>query len=457
MAAAGLGIWVAPRPENVDAGAWHLLAIFVATIVGIVARPLPMGAVALFGVAASVLVGPLDIQQALTGFANHVVWLIVVAFFIARSFTKTGLGRRLAYLFMAALGTRTLGLGYSLVATDLVLAPAIPSSTARAGGVLLPILLSLSKAYGSEPNGGTQRKIGAYLTLTVYQGTLITSSMFLTAMVANPLAAELAGDLGVEISWGMWALAALVPGVLSLIAIPAMLYRVYPPEIRQTPGAVRLARLELEKMGPVNRAERILICVFVALLGLWIFGRAVGVHSTTASLAGLGVLIVSGVLTWDDVCREEKAWNSLIWVGALVMMASYLSELGMISWFSGRVAAFAGGTHWMAALLIVSLVYYYSHYFFASATAHVSSMYPPLLALALSAGAPPLMTALLLGFFGNLNSATTHYGTGPSPVFFGAGFVEIGDWWRLGALVSLVHIVIWLGVGGLWWKALGLW
>ena len=113
---------------------------------------------------------------------------------------------------MAALGKKTLGLSYGLIATDLVLAPAIPSNTARAGGIVFPLVLASAKAFGSEPNDGTARKIGAFLMQAAFQGNVITTAMFLTAMAANPLAAKLAAQMHIEVSWGEWALAAMVPG-----------------------------------------------------------------------------------------------------------------------------------------------------------------------------------------------------------------------------------------------------
>jgi len=207
----GASVWLVPPPGDVDPRAWHLLAIFVATIAGIITQPLPVSAVALIGLTVSVLTRTLSMQQAVSGFGNPVVWLVVAAFFIASGFIRTGLGSRIAYVIMAVLGRSSLGLGYSLVATDLVLAPAIPSNTARAGGVVFPILKSLGKTFGSEAESGTSRRISAFLTLTAYQGTVITSAMFLTAMVANPLAAELARGMNIEISWRTWALAAAVP------------------------------------------------------------------------------------------------------------------------------------------------------------------------------------------------------------------------------------------------------
>ncbi len=449
--------WFIPPPAGVDPDGMHLLAIFIGTIVGIILKPLPMGAVAMVGIAASAMTKTLTIAEALSGFGNRVIWLIVLAFFISRGFIKTGLGARIAYLFMALLGRKSLGLGYGLVATDLVLAPAIPSNTARAGGVVFPILRSVAEAYGSRPEDGTARRIGTFLTLSAFQGTVITSAMFLTAMAANPLAAELASVQGVEITWTGWALAALVPGALSLVLIPWILFWLCPPEVKETPEARNLAKGELKRLGPVKRSEWIMLGCFALLLGLWIFSGPLGIHTTATAMLGLVVLLVTGVLTWEDVLGEAGAWDTLVWFSALVMMASFLTELGLIPWFSDAVGGLFGGKGWISAFLGLSLVYFYSHYFFASNTAHVSAMYAPFLGVALVVGTPPILAALVLGFFSNLFSSMTHYGTGPAPVFFGAGYVDVGEWWRLGLVVSLANLLIWLGVGGLWWKVLALW
>jgi len=289
------------------------------------------------------------------------------------------------------------------------------------------------------------------------QGTVITSAMFLTAMAANPLAAKLAGDMGIEITWGGWALAALVPGLISLIVVPLLIYKLYPPEIKETPGATKFAREKLAEMGKMGSNEWMMLGVFVLLLVLWIFGKQLSLNATTAALIGLGVLLLSGVLNWTDVRREEGAWDTLIWFSALVMMATFLSKLGLIPWFSEWMGTAVGGSGWLVAFLILSLAYFYSHYLFASNTAHVSAMYAAFLAVAVAVGTPPLLAALVLAFFSNLFSSMTHYGTGPAPVLFGAGFVDTGTWWKLGGLISIVNIVIWLGIGGLWWKVLGLW
>jgi DASS family divalent anion:Na+ symporter len=453
----GVAIWFLPAPEGVTDQAWHLFAIFVATIVGIMLEPLPMGAVAVCGIAAVSLTGTLGLNEALSGFSHSVIWLVMTAFFISRGFIKTGLGARIAYSFMRLLGRRTLGLGYSMVATELLLAPAIPSNTARSGAVIYPVLRSVAEAFGSRPADGTERRIGAFLIQNSFHGNLITSAMFLTAMAANPLAAQMAAELGVEITWVHWAVAALVPGLTSLLVVPWVLYRLYPPQVTETPGAPEMAREKLTAMGPMSRGERILLGTFALLLLLWIFGRPLQIQSTVTAFVGLAILLASRVLTWEDLLNEKGAWNVFVWLSTLIMMGSYLGKLGLVGWFSNSIGGLFTDTGWLPAFVALSLVYFYSHYFFAGNTTHISSMYAAFLAVALAVGTPPLLAALVLGFFSNLFSSMTHYSTGPAPVLFGAGYVTLAEWWRLGAVISVVNIAIWFGIGGLWWKLIGLW
>ncbi len=454
----GIDLWFIRAPAGVSVQAWHLLAIFVATILGFILKPLPMGSVAIFGIAVTMVTNTLSVKEALSGFGNTVIWLIVIAFFISRGFIKTGLGERIAYQFVKKFGTKTLGLSYSLLVSDLILSPAIPSNTARAGGIILPIIRSLSAAFGSSPEDGTERKIGAFLIKVGFQGDLITSAMFMTAMAANPLSAKLAKDVaGVNITWAGWAIAAAVPGLVSLLVVPYLLYKMYPPEIKETPDAFALANEKLKAMGALKRSEIYMLLVFVIVLILWIFGTRWNIDPTTTAFIGLAVLLLSQVLTWDDVKKEQGAWDTLTWFAAVVMMATYLDKLGLIAWFGQLIKHSVSGMPWVLSSIILLLIYFYSHYFFASSTAHISAMFAAFLVVMVAAGAPPMIAALLLAFFSNLFAATTHYGAGTSPVFFGTGYVPQAKWWTLGFVISIVNIIIWLVVGSLWWKILGLW
>ncbi len=453
----GLAIWYFPVPAGVKKEAWQLLAIFVATIVGLILTPLPMGAVVVIGVVMTTLTDVLKIGPALSGFANNTVWLIVTAFLVARGFIITGLGRRIAYMFIRAFGKKTLGLAYAIVASELVIAPATPSNTARAGGILYPIIRSLCSTFGSEP-GDSARKIGAFLMKLEYQATVITSAMFMTSMASNPLAVELAKKTAnVNLSWGTWALAASVPGLLSLIIVPYLLYKMYPPEIKETPQAAEMAHQELEKMGSMKRDEKVMLWVFLLILTLWVTAEWTNLDATIVAFVGVSIMLITGVIHWNDVLAEKGAWDALIWFGGLVMMASQLNSLGFMKWFATTVGSSLAGWTWLSALIVLMLVYFYSHYGFASTTAHVTAMFPAFLSVAVAVHVPPYLAALTLSFFSALNAGITHYGTGPAPIYFNAGYTDLKTWWKLGLIISFVNIAIWMGVGFPWWKVLGLW
>lgn len=458
-----LGVWFAPVGfPAVAAGlkpqAWHLFAIFLATVVGFILRPFSNGVVALASLVVAIFTSTLTISQVLSGaFGNTVVWLVVSAFLFAKGFSKTGLGRRIAYLLTRAFGGSSLTLAYSLAASDLILGPVTPSNTARAGGVLFPIVNSLCETFDSRP-GATAKRIGTFLMSTVFQTDIVVSAMFLTSMAANPLAAELAKKtLGVEITWGTWALAASVPGLIGLIIIPLAMYLLCPPEIKRTPEAKELAAKELAKMGPMSTREKIMTVIFVLALGLWATSQLTNLDATAVAFLGIVVMLVFDVITWDDVLQEGKAWDTLIWMGSVVCIAGFLNSSGFIAWFARGVSTSLQGSGWMVALLVSFLVYLYSHYGFASLTAHVTAMYAAFIAVAASAGAPPFLAAFTLAVGANLCASLTHYGTGPAPIYFGAGYVDQQTWWRNGFILSLIHILIWVGAGSIWWKLLGLW
>jgi len=449
-------IWFLPIPAGVEEKAWHLLAIFLATIIGLILQPLPLGAVVLIGTTATALTNTLSITEAMTGYMNSTVWLIVAAFLFARAFSKTGLGRRVAYSFIRAFGSRTLGLAYALALTDLVLAPGIPSGAARTGGVLFPVVKSLATTYGSEP-GPTAGRIGTFLMLSAYQVHAVTCAMFLTSMVANPLIAELTRKtVQIEITWAGWAIAALVPGLISFLIMPYLVFRLTKPEIRETPEAAYLAKTELSKMGPLTRHERVVLGVFLTVFALWITGSWTGLDATVVAFLGLCLMLILGTLTWEDVLAERAGWDALIWFGGLVGMAAMLSSLGLIPWFSKFVASHVSGWPWLPALGILALVYMYSHYFFASLAAHATAFFVPFLTVAVAAGAPPYFAALVFAFFSSLCVSLTHYGGGPSPVYWGAGYAGIKEWWTVGFIASLLFVVVWIGIGPFWWKVLGL-
>ncbi len=451
-------LWFLPPPGSLTSAAMHLIAVFAGTIAGLVLQPLPQGAVVLVGVALAAVTGTLPAADILTGYSDSTVWLIVSAFLLSRGFIITGLGRRIAFQTVRLFGGSTLGLGYALTMADAIIAPATPSNTARAGGILFPVVRSLSSCLGSEP-GPSSKKAGAFLMINQFQVNLVTSALFLTGVAPNVLIEKLARDtFGRPISWIQWFQAALVPSLISLAVLPLVLYRLLHPEIARSEGAPALARAELHKMGSMSSGEYRMLLVFLGTLALWATGQWTGLNATAVALAGVSLLLAMRVIGWQDVLAERGAWDALVWFGGLVTLAAGLAKLGVVDQFATILRSALGNVHsWPAGFVLLILAYVYSHYFIASMTAHATALYVPLCMVAVTLGTPVPLATVVFGFMNSLNAGTTTYGTGPSPIYFGAGYLDQAAWWKYGFLVSLLNLAIWLLAGGLWWRFLGLW
>ena len=443
-----------PRGE-ISNQAIGLLSVFIFTIACIMLKVFSMGQSSIIALTLLVSTKTLSFTEAFSGFMSPVVWLIAIAFFIAKGFVKTGLGLRIAYHIMKLLGKNSLGLGYGIALTDLVIAPMIPSMTARSGGVIYPVVTSLAKVFNSEPHSHP-KAIGAYLIQTAFQTTNVTGAMFLTAMAGNPLIVELAKQVGINITWALWAKVAIIPGLLALLLIPLILYFFYPPEIKHTSHAPQIAKKALKEMGPIKREEWLLIAVFGLLLVLWIFGPIFKMDATAAALIGLIFLLLTHVLNWEEIITEKSAWDTLVWFSTLVMMASYLNQLGLISVLSSKVSAHLVSLPFTMGFAFTILIYFYSHYLFASNVAHIGAMFPAFLAILIAIKTPPIYAVFILAFLSNLFGCLTHYGSGPAPILYGAGYVKVNTWWKIGFFMSLVYLAIYLGLGSVYWKILGL-
>ncbi len=446
-----------PRPPAVKPESWRLLGIFAATIAGLILQPVPGGALVLMAVTLASIFGGLTIAQALSGYGDPTVWLVMAAFFISDALIKTGLARRIALLFVRAVGRSSLGVCYALSLTDMVLASIIPSNAARSGGVVLPIARSIAELYGSRP-GPTAGLLGGFLVAAVYQSICVTAAMFMTGQASNPLMAQMAGEtLHYTVTPAGWFLAASVPGLCSLAIVPWVVFRLNPPAIRRTPEARAFAAGELRKMGRVDRAQGTVMFIFAGVCALWVTTPLHGIDITVTALAGSAALLATGILKWEDVTSNRAAWDIFIWYGGLLRLGKALNDAGITQEFARAVGGMFSGLSWGWLLVAALAIYFYAHYGFASITAHVLAMYVPFSLVLIARGAPAGLVVFAFACFANFAAGLTNYGTTPSPMYYAAGYVSFAKWWSVGFVVSLANLAIWAVVGFGWWKLIGIW
>jgi L-tartrate/succinate antiporter len=460
---------VIPPPDGLPQHAWWYFAIFAGVILGLVLEPLPGGAIGLIGVAVVTVLAPFvylapdalakagskwpaeAIRWALSGFSNTTVWLIFGAFMFALGYEKTGLGRRIALVLVKLMGRRTLTLGYAVTVADTVLAPFTPSNTARSAGTIFPVIRNLPGLYDSKPNDPSASRIGTYLMWTALATTCVTSSMFLTGLAPNLLALELAQKTAkVSVTWGEWLQAFLPVGVVLLILVPLLTWVLAPPAVKSGNEVPTWAGKELEKMGKLSSREIELAILVLLALALWIFGGSF-IDATTVALVTIALMLITGVVSWDDVISNKQAWNTLAWFATLVALAAGLSQVGFVKWLAGVIGAHMTGFEPVTVMIVLVLAFYFLHYMFASITAHVTALLPVFLSV--GAAMPGLdmkqytvMLLMTLGIMGIL----TPYATGPSPVYYGSGYIPSSKFWLLGAIFGVVFIAALMIIGLPW-------
>lgn len=455
--AIGVIIWFLPAPAGVGPQAWGLLAVFVATIAGFILQPMPIGAVALLACALLPVLGIMKAGEALAGFSNTTIWLIVSAFMFAEGFIKTGLGRRISYMLLSKFGKSTLSVAYVMSAADFIIAPFTPSNTARGGGIIYPIVRSVTAAVGADAATGKNKRTGAFLMFSAYSAVITSACIFLTGASNNVLCNTLAQEIfGVSIGWGEWFMACIIPGLILSIATPFILYKLINPELKNTPETLKMAKEELGKMGAMTGKEKILCVIFVAALIMWATGSVHHIDSAFVALLGLSAMLLTKIIDWSDVTKQHGAWDVLVWMGVLVNMAAYLSKFGLMKWFATAMAAQFAGMPWITMLIVLSLVYTFAHYLLASNSAHIMALFAAFATILVAAGAPVIGVLILLGALCNSASFLTHYGCGVTPIFFGAGFMGQGEWWKIGFIITVLHIVVWMGIGLPIMKVLGM-
>ncbi len=448
-----LVFWIIPAPQGLSAQAWHFMAVFMAVVVGLIVEPVPAALVGFAGISLVAVLGVMgspkqSITWALSGFSNSVIWLIFAAFMFALGYKRTGLGKRISLIMIKYMGKHSLGLGYAVALSDLILAPFMPSNTARSAGTIYPVASNIPLVFNSTPEN-EPRKLGAYICWVAISATCVTSSMFMTALAPNLLAVDMISQsTGHTISWTAWA-SIMMPLMIPLFLItPWLGYLLYPPTQKKSPEAPAWAAKELEKLGGVTHKEILMGLFALAALILWIFGAKFGIDATTAAIAIVSVMALCNVISWDDVISNKAAFNVLIWFATLVAMASGLKEVGILEWIGENTQIYLASLTPAMLIIAMLVMFFLLHYFFASTTAHTTALMPIFMAIAskLMPAEHLMPFAILLAGSLGVMGIITPYATGPSPMWYGAGYIPQARWWGLGLIFGALYLgVILLG------------
>lgn len=263
---------------------------------------------------------------------------------------------------------------------------------------------------------------------------------------------QIAQNARFKLSFTSWLLASSVPTLAAILMLPLLVWKLFPPEVGATPEAPKAARKELAEMGRISRAELITAATFVVMVAGWVLATTLSLSGTAVAFMGLGALLVTGVLTVDDICKQCDTLVTFLWLAVLFALSAQLNELGFMGYVGERLAARLGGLSWPALYVALVALYVGLHYFFVSQTSQLLALLAVYLDVGIKGGVPaPLMPPGLL-FASSYSSVITPQGGGSQNIIFVAsGHLKQGELYRLGLWTTAAFMGVYLLIGTPWW------
>lgn len=436
--------WVLLKPTGgLSEQALHMIIIFVATMTGIMLEVCSTAAFLLMSMLIANLTGTIDVKEGFSGFSNIVPWLLFLVLSLTTSITKTSLGMRLAYIFMKFFGKGINGLSYSIILTELFVAPVLPSNTARAASVGYPLVTSLAKYISSHVKGVSETAIGSYLNLLYSCSNAVCSSLFLTAMISNAIIMEVMSENNIHMTWISWTKFAIIPGLTILTILPFVIKIFCHPKTRDLGDIQAKAKTNYENLGKLSKDEKCIISTFGIMLIMWIFAEIIHIPVLVTTLLGVCIFYAFGIINMKDILSNHSTFNAVIMLGIIISYVNCLNSFGAIDWFNKIITGVIGGFSPYLSFFVLSTIYFFSHYFFTGEGSRIIALYASFLSIGMALGIDKIAVAMTLAVFSSMSSVLTNYSGPVAILMFSTGYTHPKKWLANGATFALSIICIW--------------
>jgi DASS family divalent anion:Na+ symporter len=220
--------------------------------------------------------------------------------------------------------------------------------------------------------------------------------------------------------------------------------------VGKTPEAPAAARKDLAAMGAMSRDEWITAGTFVLMVAGWIFGNALNLNTTSVAFMGFGVLLFLGVITLSDITKQGDTLVTFLWLAVLFAMSAQLNELGFMGYVGERLASNLAGLSWISLYVTLVVLYVLIHYMFVSQASHVLALFSVFLDVGTKGGVPLPLMAFALLFASSYFSVITPQGGSQNIIFAASGYLTQKELYKLGALVTLAFLAVYLLIGSPW-------
>ena len=398
------------------------------------------------------------LAMGLKGFSETAFCLVAAAMFLAAAMTKTGLDKRIALVILSKLGAKANRVVIGVILCGFILSFFVPSTTARVA-CLVPIVMGMIKAFDVP----LKSRFAAMLMITVAQVDSVWNVGIKTAAAQNMVAVNfIKSQLGVDISWLDWFIAAAPFAILMSFCLYHLRMYLFPPEIDEIPGGQATVKRLLNEMGPVTVNEKKLLSISIVLLFFWTTEKMLHpLDTSTTTMLAVTLLMLPkiGVMNWEETVHKIN-WGTVLLFGVGISLGSALLSTKAATWMANQIVASFGlaNSSTIVVLAIMSLFLIFIHMGFASATGLAAAIIPIVISVLQSLKTPGVnvigMTMILqyvvsFGFILPVNAPQ-------NMIAYGTDTFEVRDFVRSGIPLTIIGFGLIMLLGATYWKWLGL-
>jgi divalent anion:Na+ symporter, DASS family len=171
---------------------------------------------------------------------------------------------------------------------------------------------------------------------------------------------------------------------------------------------------------------------------------------TSIAFAGLGLLLMTRVLTLDDIATQGDTLATFLWLAVLFALSGQLNELGFMGYAGQRLASHLGGLPWPVTYVALIVIYVAIHYMFVSQSSQVLALLGVFLDVGIRGGVPAPLMAFALLFASSYFSVITPQGGSQNVIFVASGYLAQRELYQLGLLSTLFFLAVFLVIGTAW-------
>lgn len=434
---------IIPNYTELSPQAVRMLIIFISTMVGIILEVSNPIILLLFAVTCASLSNTIDVKMGFSGFSNIVPWLLFVVLSLAKTISSSTLGLRIAYLFMKYFGGNIVGLSYSILLTEVLIGPLLPSNTARAASLDMPLVKSLTQYISCNTKDVSEKRIGSYLSLLGICGNFSSSGLFLTAMLSNTLVVDAAAQFGLNATWITWFQYMIIPYFTFLLLVPFILQFICKPNVHNLSTLKELAAKKYKELGDITNKEKLIIFVFLGMLTLWILSAVLNLPIMTTALIGLCIFIFTGILNIKEILSNYGTFSSVVLLGLMISLVNCLVDLKVIEWFSGVISNSVSDFNKNIVFIIITSTYYFAQYFFTCESSKIIALYASFLGAGIAVGVDARVLAITLAAFSSASDILSSHVCPSSLTLYSAGYLTFKQWMYYGIIIALCFLSIW--------------